>query len=147
MNKLIFFCLVLFSQTVNATPINNKIKGMTEGTELTMSVKLNEMVKIEAILDKTVRGNGTLFIGHTLLKIRDTNPDDGLIYQDGYLNVFLHDVNSDGVNDLIVSGVGKKTHAEGIEIRPILFIYEYSMEKRMFIQIFRNSDVEINLAK
>ena len=101
MYKFALLCLVLFSSAVNATSINDDFKEMTAGSEFITSVTFSEKLELEVILDKTVRGNGTLLIGNTLLKIKDANADDGKVYQGEYLEVFFHDINSDGTKELI----------------------------------------------
>ena len=149
MYKFVLVFMTIFSLSASAETINSQIRNMKAGGDLITSVQLTQTLVIEVILDKTVRGNGTLLIGNTLLKIRDANADDMLTYQNEYLDVFFHDVNSDGVKDIIVSGITKQIADKGKKaaLKPLLFIYTYSVKQDRLIELFRNSVVEINLSK
>jgi len=149
MNKFILMFFIFFAPITFAKDIVSQHKNMKEGEELVTSINLGKGLKIEAVLDKTVRGNGTLLIGNTLLRIRDLFSDDLVTYHNEYLDVSCKDINADGINELIVSGIIKLSNRESseVEMKSSVFIYSYSKSENKLVELFKNSPIEIDLTK
>lgn len=149
MRKLILTLLFINSFQATSKNISNEMKLMSAGQEVLTSLNISDAISLEVILDKTVRGNGTVLIGESLLKIKDSYSDDNWVYENEYLDIQLSDVNNDGISEIIVSGISKhyQDGKQSFKLNPIIFIYSYSTEDNSLIEIFRNSVVEIDLTK
>ena len=116
-----------------------------EDTETAIPVKIGVDKIVKANITKTARGNGHLEIGKLKLKIID-NYDDGAKYMDCSLHIDFEDLNDDGFNDMIVSGIVCYTHEKQdvvVKHENCVFIYMYSPSTDKFVQKYRRANFSL----
>ncbi len=80
----------LFTQLVNNNSQTQRI------------LKLSDDLQFNVTLDGTPKGNGTLKIHNLNLRVFDQH-DDGLVYEDGLLEIDFKDLNNDKLNEIMDS--------------------------------------------
>ena len=116
-----------------------------EDTETAIAVKIGLNKIVKANITKTARGNGHLEIGKLKLKIID-NYDDGAKYMDGSVHIDFEDLNDDGFNDMIISGIVCYTHEKQdivVKHEDCVFIYMYSPSTDTFVSKYRRASFSL----
>ncbi|MFK5947351.1 MAG: hypothetical protein QM500_01110 [Methylococcales bacterium] len=129
----------------NANKLYNQL--INNGTQTTRKFYLNKNFQLSAELQATSKGNGTLKIHNLYLRIFDQH-DDGIIYENNLLNIDLKDLNGNGYNELIISGVLKHTgekETDSASYSPFTQIFTYDCKIGLFTQLYKLGDYSIEL--
>ena len=147
--RYVFFFLLMYSAiaSVHAESISKQMKELEHGTEKEIVIKVSQSNVLKVVLDKTMKGNGTLLLGnYSLLRIYDTH-NDGYYYMDDVLNIELTDVTGNGFNELVISGVAVQTDEKEKIQGYSEIIYIFSFIEGKYKQVYKKSPIEIDLAK
>ncbi len=116
---------------------------------LSKSVCIGRRRSLAMIFEGTSKGNGTLRLANLHLRIVDQH-DDGAVYENSILRVAFEDSNADGYCDLVVSGTVRLTgekESDPVSSAPLRVEYRYAPESGTFVEVSRNSPVEIDLSR
>jgi len=108
--------------------------GMPGEERYERSVEIGHGINLDAVIDVTVRRNGTLRVGNLKLRVLDEY-DDGKVYVGGLLHVEFIDVTGDGFKDLVITGTVIHTGEKETEPRSyetVTSIYVFDPKKREF---------------
>jgi hypothetical protein len=101
---------------------------------------------VEIVASATSKGNGFIVIGGLKLAIFDIH-DDGKMYRNEVLDLYLKDLNDDSEDDLIISGIVMNTENEEnptVE-EGVLFIYTFDVSGQVYKESFRSSSISISI--
>jgi len=125
----------LFTQLVN----NN---SQTQRT-----LKLNNDLQFNVILEGTSKGNGTLKIHNLNLRIFDQH-DDGIVYEGDVFNVDFKDLNDDKLNEIIITGILKHTgdnESDPVNDESFAQIFSFDCKLGFFISLYKSGSYSIEL--
>lgn len=69
-----------------------------------VKIKTSEYRAFLAKVELTSKGNGTIQLGNLLIRVYDQH-DDGVLYKDKELDIYLQDLTRDGNRELILTGI------------------------------------------
>ena len=125
----------LFTQWVN----NN---NQTQRT-----LKLNNHLQFNVILEGTPKGNGTLKIHNLHLRVFDQH-DDGIVYEGGLLKIDFKDLNNDKLNEIIITGILKHTgnnESDPANYSPFTQIFSFNCKTGLFMNLYKTDGYSIEL--
>ena len=108
--------------------------GMPGEQTYERQIEIGPGVKLDVVVDVTVRRNGILRVANLKLHVLDEY-DDGVIYVGGLLHVEFVDITNDGYKDLIVTGTVVHTGEKEADPRTyetVTSIYVFDPKKREF---------------
>jgi hypothetical protein len=144
---ILIFLILTTSRQANALDISREILDLEPSNEKEIIINVSNNIEIKGTLAKTTKGNGTLDIGnYCLLRIYDTHGDTAY-YENQALDVDLNDIDGDGFNEIIISGVVViSTDKEMILAREqLVYIYKYKNGK--YVMVYKRAPVEIDLSQ
>lgn len=155
---LIIVSLILITSCASATEVQvqerlssfYRFQGEASDSGIVQSVPLQigKNLTLDAAIEKTAKGNGTVQIGNLLLRIYDVH-DDGLVYENELLDLGLADLDGDSIKEVIISGVLKLTGEEAgdpVSYTSVTQIYSLSCTSGLFQSIYPSSpNVHIEL--
>ncbi|HEY7773179.1 MAG TPA: hypothetical protein VIC26_08350 [Marinagarivorans sp.] len=119
------------------------------GIVQSVAIPLGSKLSVEATIEKTAKGNGTIQIGNLLLRIYDVH-DDGFVYENELLDFALADLDGDSIKEIIISGILKSTGEEAgdpISYTPVTQIYSLNCASALFQAVYPtspNAHLELN---
>lgn len=129
----------------------NLIKSIKESLQKNKSVaskiNISKNISIPVAFDTTKKGNGTLNLNGLLIRIFDQH-DDGVVYQNSYLNLELKDLNDDNIKEIIFTGIIKYTgekETDPVSYEPISNIYQLNCYTGFFVSIYSASRYSIEI--
>ncbi len=125
----------LFTQLVN----NN--------SQAQRTLKLNNNLQFNVILEGTSKGNGTLKIHNLNLRIFDQH-DDGVVYEGDVLKVDFKDLNDDKLNEIIITGILKYTgddESDSVNYESFAQIFSFDCKLGFFISLYKTGRYSIEL--
>lgn len=150
---VILFTVCLFSSySLASNNISNKLdlkikQAFKNNMTATDYIKLSPKLLIPLSIEATSKGNGTINLNGLLLRIFDQH-EDGIVYKNGFLELEIKDINSDGINELIFTGELKYTgekETDPVHFEPITIIYSLNCETGYFVNIKNTSSYSIEL--
>jgi len=144
----IIMLIAFFLSCSHASDINMLIKKLKDNSSQVVTLDVGGKT-IDVKINKTSRNNGTVQIFDSLIRLYDDN-EDTYIYSQGYLKLDMLDLDADGVNEMIISGTAFSIDDEtGTPVTPsaVVFIYKLDFNHSKLREIYRNSEVEIDLTK
>ena len=141
-SAIIFF----LNSNIYANDINIELKNLQDDSEKLTSLNLGKR-KIDVTLSKTKRGNGTILILNSLIRLYDERVNT-YVYSKKYLKLDTIDLDSDGTMEIIISGVAFPIDDETGEPTgsiPVVFIYKVDISNNNLIEIYRNCEFDIIL--
>lgn len=142
-------CLSLFGShrfTAEFKHLNERLLAGEIGAEAEVMLALNSEVQVPASLSLTSKGNGTIDVLGLRIRIYDAH-EDWVTYQGGLLDFDNKDVNSDGFQDLIFSGVANIFDDKGVFIRheAIVMIFVYAPQQKTFERAYIKLPEELSI--
>lgn len=136
--------------------IKNSISQSLESRRsVEQKISLSDNLFIPVIFDTTAKGNGTININGLLIRVFDQH-DDGVIFKNDYLGLQTKDQNSDGISELIFTGILVHTGEKETEpklLEPVTAIYSLNCKTgfiesigtpSLFIEIYNKQANRIN---
>ena len=102
---------------------------------------------LDAVVEVTTKGNGTLTVGNLKLKVYDAH-DDGAVYANDMACVEFVDLNGDGCKDLIVTGAvcyNNEKDETITKVEPFTFIYFYDRKSNTFRLKFKRATFALDI--
>lgn len=113
--------------------------GMPGEEKYEREIEIGPGVKFAAVVEVTVRGNGTLRVANLdELRVFDEY-DDGAVYVGGLLHVEFVDITNDGYKDLVITGTVVHTGEKETDPRTyetVTSIYVFDPKKKEFHLVF-----------
>lgn len=100
-------------------------------------INLSPSIKLNGYFSASAKGNATIRIENIFLRLFDQH-DDGIVYPNSLLELELIDLNNDGINELILTGLVATTDDDD-EISSTIhttYIFQYSTKEEKFITLF-----------
>lgn len=107
-----------------------------------VEIKISNSRVFSAKSEITTKGNGTIQLGNLLIRVYDTH-DDGIVYKNNELEVYLQDLTGDGNRELILTGVlafSDDDDSIPIIYLPITEIISLDCQKQKFEILFNQSN-------
>jgi len=148
------FYTCLFSACSNATSdYSSDMKkhinfSLANNSPSSSALTLSKSITVPVTYDTTKKGNGTIAISNLVLRIFDQH-DDGTVYQNDFLQLATKDLNSDGISELIFTGILKHTGDKETDpsyIEPITAIYSLECKTGHFVKLQQSSNYSITLS-
>lgn len=138
---LLLACAVALAQVLSRSELRSDVQLMPGERVLRQTVEIASSVKLDAVVEITPKGNGTLTIGNLMLRVLDEQ-DDGAVYQDGMATVEFADIDGDGYKDLVVVGAANYTDEKTGAIQkrePFAFVFKYDPKSGSFYQSYKRA--------
>ncbi len=146
MKLFLSLLLVLIStQSVANSQVEALISEAAKSTSSrSIEIKLGDGVTLPAEIAVSHRGNGSLIIENLELMIYDDH-DNGMVYSKEGVSITLTDLDSDGVKELIISGVLVYTGEEDSDPKIYTHFvrgYKYNTATKKFLNILVVGDFQ-----
>ena len=129
----------------------NLVKSIKESLQknkpITSKINISKNISIPVTFKKKKKGNGTLNLNGLLIRIFDQH-DDGVIYENSYLNLELKDLNNDNIKEIIFTGIIKYTgekETDPVSYESISSIYRLNCLTGFFVPIYSASRYPIEI--
>lgn len=138
-------CAFALGQVLRRTVLDADPQGMPGERVLCQTIDVGPDTKLDATIEVTAKGNGTLSVGNLRLRVVDEH-ENGAVYQDGMAHVEFADVDGDGWKDLVVVGIVNYTDekADAVPAREaFVFMYRYDPGRRTFQLSYKHATFEL----
>lgn len=135
-------------QLLSISEVKNLAQALQLGTvnsdELAKSINIGNNVLVPYSFSITSKGNGVINILNTSIRIYDQH-NDGNYFKSGLLNNRLIDLNKDGYQDLVVSGIAITTGPKGDDYieKNIKAVLQYSPSTNTFEIISKSGEIDV----
>lgn len=120
---------------------DNINKSLINKKAIASQVHLSKKIFIPVTFDATSKGNGTINLNGLLVRVFDQH-DDGIVYENNFLEMETKDLNNDNIKEIIFTGIIKHTgekESDPVSYEPIVNIYQLNCSTGIF-DLFYNSN-------
>jgi len=143
------FCSLVFATNDYTSDIKKHIEfSLANNSPSSSALTLSQKITLPVTYDATKKGNGTITINNLTLRVFDQH-DDGTVYQNDFLQLETKDLNSDGISELIFTGILKHTgdkETDPAYIEPVTAIYSLECKTGHLVKLHQSTGYSITLS-
>ena len=138
------------SYAANNVPFNvknNIKKSLQDNKSAPSKINIAKNLSIPVTFDATKKGNGAINLNSLLIRVFDQH-DDGVVYENDFLNMETKDLNNDDIKEIIFTGIIKHTGEKEIDpvsFEPITNIYQLNCSTGIITSLYSSSDYPIEI--